>query len=144
MNQVLPDPCSCAIDCFPPTTSVVNCAEHGMPQNLGDTEYPGTYPRYGLPIHGFGETGYVAPLFDQQQIEEAAQLAKAVGYKVGRPVQMCSLASLRNIAASAGPTNPPSLQYHKPGCIYSTGPHPGDCYVPVAKESQGLQGPGCD
>jgi hypothetical protein len=101
-----------------------------MPQNLGDTEYPGTMPKFGLPIHGFGETGYVAPLYDQQQIEEAAQLAKAIGYKVGRPVQICSLADLKRIAASTSPGSPPpSLQYHKPGCIYSTGPHPGDCYV---------------
>lgn len=138
MDEEVPGSCLCVIACSPERAevSIMDCPEHGMPQNLADTDYPGSTPKYGVMIHGFGETGFVAPLHDQQQIDHAIELAKAIGYKVERTVQICSLNSLEKIAQSTKPGQHVSLQYHKPGCIFSKGPHPGDCYVNPATDDR--------
>jgi len=101
-----------------------------MPQNLDDTEFPGSTPKVAITIASRGEVAIVAPLYTTEQVEQAKALAAGLGYKVQSTTQICSLADLERIAASTPPgKQPPSLQYHRPGCIFGPNPHPGDCYI---------------
>jgi hypothetical protein len=101
-----------------------------MPQNLEDTEFPGSTPKIALTIISRGEVATIAPLYTAEQVEQVKALAIGLGYKVQSTTQICSLADLERIAAATSPgKQPPSLQYHEPGCIFEPQPHPGDCYI---------------
>lgn len=132
MNEVLEpvSPCSCAIDCFPPTTSIVDCAEHGLPQNLEETEFPGATSKGAVLLvkPKSKEVVAVAPIYSSEQATRVRQRGEELGLTFAEVVTIYSPADLDRVETMEDIKVAAELS-HKPGCIFASAGHPGDCYV---------------
>lgn len=135
-------PCSCAIDSFPPTTSIVECAEHGLPQNLEETEFPGATPKGAVLLvkPKSKEIVAVAPIYSPEQATSVRQRGEELGLTFAEVVTIYSPADLDRVQTMEDIKVATELS-HKPGCIFSTAPHPGDCYVKtsISEHARGCQ-----
>lgn len=123
-------PCSCAIDCFPPTTSIVGCAEHGLPQNLEETEYPGASPKGAVLLvkPKSKEVIAIAPIYGSEQATRVRQRGEELGFRFAETVTIYSPTDLERVETMDDVKVATELS-HKPGCIFTERGHPGDCYV---------------
>jgi len=121
--------CTCAIGTCPPTTSMIDCAEHGMPQTLEDTEFPGAQPKAAVlfrrPVSG--ELIAVAPVYSAEQVKAVRERGETLGLLLQNVATIYSPADLERIDDLE--QLPVTDLSHKPGCIYKHVQHPGDCYV---------------
>lgn len=119
----------------------MNCAEHGMPQNLEDTEFPGATPKYMMLCQKQQSRDVIAiaPLYSQEQIAEAQAHAAALNLTPKVVAAVYSLSDLKRVH------HPSELKVaediHEPGCIYSDQRHPGACYVKtsISEHAKGCQ-----
>jgi hypothetical protein len=130
MNEEPLAPCSCAIDCFPPTTSIVECAEHGLPQNLEETDFPGASPKGAVLMvkPKTKEVIAIAPVYGPEQATRARQRGEELGLTFAEIVTIYSPVDLDRVVTEDD-LKPASELTHKPGCIFAPKQHPGDCYV---------------
>jgi len=130
MIEENPNPCTCVIDNWPATTSMMRCPEHGVPQNLEDTQFPGATPKYAVLLMKpkTKDVIAVAPLYTTEQIQQARELGEALGLNFAETVTIYSLADLDRVGDVEELPKVADLA-HKSGCVYAHLDHPGDCYV---------------
>ena len=103
-----------------------------MPQNLEDTQYPGTMPRYAVLFsRGKGQpVAAIAPIWDEAQLKYVQARLTSIGFGIQRqPILIHSPADLDRIQGTSSHSIPEPKRLHEPGCIWPTQEHPGDCYV---------------
>jgi hypothetical protein len=101
-----------------------------MPQNLQDTEFPGSTPKVAALFidRALGHNLVaVAPLYSHEQVAHAIRRGEELGLQYQQTTTIYSLADLERAEGSL-PQQPDFS--HEPGCIYSHTRHPGKCYIP--------------
>jgi len=100
-----------------------------MPQNLQDTEYPGSAVRVAVLLltPQSKDLIAIAPVYSRESLQHAIERAQALGFTLSRSeVPIYSVDDLDRI--KSGEINPQQAR-HEAGCIFANQNHPGECYV---------------
>jgi 7-cyano-7-deazaguanine synthase len=101
-----------------------------MPQNLEETEYPGSALKCALLMRKprTNEMVAIAPIYTPDQIQQCRLRGEQLGLKFIETAIIYSPVDLERVQGSSLPERP--NPNHEPGCVFSNTEHPGTkCYV---------------
>lgn len=101
-----------------------------MPQNLEETEYPGSVSKCALLMKKprTDEIVAIAPIYTVDQVQQCRLRGEQLGLRYFETVTIYSPVDLDRIQGNSLPERPNPK--HEPGCVFSNMDHPGrECYV---------------